>query len=775
MTTTIGADDLTNSDGSSQTSQTDTAASIRPTEHSGVEQLAIAALVVVVMTVIATSGFGTIFSSSSYLLVALAGATLGALVVVVGRQMNLLFGEIVGVGLIAPMIVGPLAVGGTDFYRGLVFGWADILSATPPVDPTAALKALPFIAAFVGALAGTELFRIRELPGLGVVGPLGTLALTALFSEQTRTGAITVGLVLLVGLLVLARLHYASLSSTGLLVLGLVLALVAAAASMASVALPYADEERRFDLRDLQVPPWNPLDVPSPLVDVKAGLLELEQDEEPVLRVRGDVPVDRWRMASLPAYSGVHWSVAEADQASDFVAIDTFLPDIADERQDGDSLTFDVDILASLGTWVPTAGVPERVVFGDETDARMSLETGTIGVPGQLQAGNSYALSVTPWLDLDDAALAAHVFVADSTTSDLELLSPVVRNFAADISTGLDQLSGTRVIAIRDSLRFGSYDQTSPPGHNIGRIGEFLQLVNQGAGDEGALRAMVGFEEIYTATAGLLTRLSDIPVRVAVGYVIPDERWVDRSAEVFASDINAWLEVHIEGQGWMPIDVTPDRENQPEDVEENLDTTGAPIADPPASPPLPEEDTPPEVEEPEDEEEENVKQPQNEWEKIPVGITPARVAIGGASAGIGSLLALGAAVVGYKVWRRRRRRTADQAGARIAGAWAELVDRVDEAGGGLPSRATPAEAAMYARAMPVLGEADVVARVERLANHVSVAAFHPRPPSEEAADDAWQAYEEVVQAMKAAAGPGDRLRRAVDPRPLREDDRVGVR
>ena len=205
-------------------------------EPSDITQLATAALVIVAMTVTATFGFSTVFSSSSFLVVSLAGAALGALVVIVGRRFNLLFGEIMGIGLIAPLLAGPIVPGGTGFYDGLVFGWADILSATPPVDPTPSLKAIPFVGAFVGALAGTELFRLRELPGLAVVGPLATLVLAALFSEQTRNGALMVGLVLLVGMLVLARLHYASVSTTGVLVLALVIAMVAALASAAAVS-----------------------------------------------------------------------------------------------------------------------------------------------------------------------------------------------------------------------------------------------------------------------------------------------------------------------------------------------------------------------------------------------------------------------------------------------------------------------------------------------------------------------------------------------------------
>lgn len=749
-----------------------------PVDHVGSgEQLAAAALVVVTMAVIATLGFRTVFSTPSYLTASVAGSSLGALIVVVGRRFRLLFGEIVGVALVAPMLVGPLATGGMGFYRGVVLGWTDILSATPPIDATPGLKALPFIAAFLGALVGTELFRIRELPGIGVVGPVATLAVTALFSEQTRNGALGVGLVLLVGLLVLARLHYASLSTTGVLVLGFVIALVVALASTATLLLPYADESSRFDLRELQEAPWDPLALPSPLTQVKAGLKTVDEDDA-LLRITGSEPVARWRTAALPAYNGIYWGVSEPNEVTEFVPVDTQLPAVRDEPLDGDTLRFTVDVLAQMGTWVPTGGVPVRADFRDPTDARMNLSTGTIGVPEQLQPGNSYELDVVPWATVDDAELSATVFVADTHATELELLPPLVRNLAADFSTGLDQLSGRRVIAIRDNLRLGSYDLELPPGHSFGRVAEFLQPVQLTTSrrDDTDLRALVAYEELYAASAGLLIRLSDIPTRVAVGYILPEDRWQDRSAEVYASDINAWIEIYVEGRGWVPIDVTPDRQRQPEDVDEGIETEGVPVADPPKSPPEPEDDEEPEIEEPEEQPEDREIDEEEEDEPEIAGLSIGRfVGVAAVSALALSLLVLGSIVAAKAFRRRRRRNPAAPPSRRIAGAWAELIDRFDESGGYMPVTATPHEAAERARALRAFEDADMAAQVATLADQVSAAAFHPRPPSAAAADLAWQSYDRVAGHLRGTAGRVERLKRLIDPRTLREDARMGAR
>ena len=216
--------------------------------------------------------------------------------------------------------------------------------------------------------------------------------------------------------------------------------------------------------------------------------------------------------------------------------------------------------------------------------------------------------------------------------------------------------------------------------------------------------------------------------------------------------------------------VTPDRDREPQEIEESSELRGAPVADPPKPPELPEDEEPPEIETPDedddgDDEEEDVED-EDQFERQ--GFTVLRATLGAAGAGTAALMMIGASIVGYKAMRRRRRRNADVPAASIAGAWAELIDRVDEAGGGLPLSATPTEAAAHARAIDALGHDTAAAQVGRLADQVSTAAFHPHPPSVDSAHDAWQTYDALVASLNADTSAADRLRRAVDPRTLRE-------
>ena len=94
--------------------------------------------------------------------------------------------------------------------------------------------------------------------------------------------------------------------------------------------LPGAEAHERFDLRQYQVPPFDPLAVPSPLVQVKASLKDDRRDDV-VFVVSGDTPVDRWPVAVMSDYDGVIWTVADPDRdpdAAQFVPVDTQLPEL---------------------------------------------------------------------------------------------------------------------------------------------------------------------------------------------------------------------------------------------------------------------------------------------------------------------------------------------------------------------------------------------------------------------------------------------------------------
>ena len=151
--------------------------------------------------------------------------------------------------------------------------------------------------------------------------------------------------------------------------------------------------------------------------------------------------------------------------------------------------------------------------------------------------------------------------------------------------------------AVRDTFRStGFYDSTpaTPPGHSYFRLAELLADPDR----------IVGYEEQYAAAAGVIARAARLPARVVVGYLIDADRYQDGTAEVRAGDISAWVEVQVDGDGWVPIDVTPDRSRVPTTDQQGTSFEDIAVPNPPP-PPQP----PPDVQVVADDEEPEVDEP----------------------------------------------------------------------------------------------------------------------------------------------------------------------
>ena len=85
------------------------------------------------------------------------------------------------------------------FARGLIDGWADLLSSAPPADITEQLRALPFAVAWLAAAVGGEIARHSRRPGLPAIGPILALALSLLFTVEERWLALAQGAGILAG------------------------------------------------------------------------------------------------------------------------------------------------------------------------------------------------------------------------------------------------------------------------------------------------------------------------------------------------------------------------------------------------------------------------------------------------------------------------------------------------------------------------------------------------------------------------------------------------
>ena len=105
--------------------------------------VAIAVAIVAAMSMVAAVGFRSTLSGWSFVSAAAIGTAGASTVVLFARSRRLLLGESVALSAGAFLVLGGIAVGGVPtpgayraFARGLIDGWADLLSAAPPADIT---------------------------------------------------------------------------------------------------------------------------------------------------------------------------------------------------------------------------------------------------------------------------------------------------------------------------------------------------------------------------------------------------------------------------------------------------------------------------------------------------------------------------------------------------------------------------------------------------------------------------------------------------------------
>lgn len=772
----------------------------------------IATGLIVVLSVASTTGLHSITDEWSFLVPAAMGALTAASAFVIANRWRLLPGETLVVALGLFVVGGILAVSlglgelpspGSvgDFFDGLIRTWADLLSAVTPADLTTRLSVAPYAIAWFGTVIGCSLLRWSPLPTAPVLGPLVGLGITVLLTDEERGLSILVGAAIAVGALLLGLFldparRIGSGSAPGEQTDGtitesttstsphartirivLVVGAVAVLAPLVGPRLPLAEANERYDLRDEVVPPWDPLSLPSPLVQLKASLAA-EREDDVMFTVDADTPIERWTTAVMTSYDGVVWTVADPDDAgSDFRPVGSRLPAPDAQPASDPTVTATVTIDSLTGPWVPVPGAARTLQFdgsdvdtgGDTPSGTPRLvenaETNTLAVTSGLQAGLQYTVVALAPPSPTDEELRADNLAVVSESVDLEALPPQIRNLAADVTEGIDHGWG-QVAAIRDLFTGeGFYDKTTrvPPGHSYFRLAQFLDDPDQ----------IVGYEEQYAAAAALIARIAELPVRVAVGYEVEPDRYVDGVAEVRAGDAAAWIEVRVDGVGWVPVSVSPPRSREPQS--ENAVASEDQVATP--NPPPPPQAPPDidvfsdndEIEEPvEDEEEDDDTDEQSSG----AGLGALGWAlVGGATA---MLLLLGAAggIVAWKLRRTRRRREAPDAADRVAGAWLELTDRYEEAGVTTDRHATPLESV---HAMAASEPAAAATRTELigLARQVDRAAYDRLPPPPEAADTAWRYSDDAVDALLAGRSLPRRTKMRLDPRPLLRRDPFG--
>jgi hypothetical protein len=498
----------------------------------------------------------------------------------------------------------------------------------------------------------------------------------------------------------------------------------------------------------------------------------------PLFEVRGLPDGEPIRLATLDTYSeGIVYQVGSgAGSSGYFQRVGTRMEpklDQVPEELRGDPRTVEIKVLEPDGPkgyhdiWVP---LPENVTsvefshdgdgtFGD--DLRFNLSTGAAALPSGLSPGDSYTVTMVPVAqprieDLGEEKLGEASLPDPYQPPAVEsasaawaqgVIGTCAEQAGAEVPAGETTAGGAGTTTVQKLQNLatnlhncGSLDdgQQSQAGHGAYRLGQMVAPGGQALGNG----------EQFAPLGALMADAVGIPARVVMGFRSKADSKELREREglppqpedhyeVTGAEVDAWIEVNIEGLGWVPIDVVPDEEKpvvlpQPE-VQKPQNEPPPP---PPSVPPSEEDEVEIDRTKSKDPCEADPDQPEcrEDGFAIPGWVVKAGIGLLTPIAALGMVTGI---IGGLKARRRKRRRNDGSLDARVNGGWKEITDLACDIGSPVPAKMTRREAA------GLIGDEDSM----HLARHADGAVFGPNDLSEGDVDRLWSEVDAVRRSM----------------------------
>lgn len=478
----------------------------------------------------------------------------------------------------------------------------------------------------------------------------------------------------------------------------------------------------------------------SPLADIRGRLVE--QSDREVFAVRADAR-SYWRLTALDTFDGQVWS----SDARHRRVIGPLRPGPAGG---GERVVQEFTISSLSSAWLPAAYRPERVEGVEGLGYNAALDS--LVAPEGTSEGLRYRVeSSVPRLTAQQLRRSPPPSAERAGLQRFVALPPVssrVRLLASRVAATAGTSPFDRAIALQQFFRTQfTYDLGARAGHDGRALENFLFDTRR------------GYCEQFAGAYAVMARAVGLPTRVAVGFT-PGERGPDGRYHVRALNAHAWPEVHLDGFGWVAFEPTPGR-GAP-----NASYSGVPESQARPDNPTTATTTPPTT---------TAAAPTTapaaapEEEPQAPSSSPGQERAGPAWALLLAPVVLAApALIPLAKWarRRRRRRAAASAAARALVAWNEASESLAQAG--LP-RQRGETLHEHARRVGGTGRLPPPAAgaMGELAGAAAVASYGGGPVGAEVATQAVAAAATVEAGLKAVASRPERLRRALDPRPLR--------
>ncbi len=616
-----------------------------------------------------------------------------------------------------------------DVWTGLFHGWSALLDDQVPLrDAPSAEIFVGIVAWAVTALAVHLAARrntaLAAIGGASVVLWLSVAAALPSGLAHAAVGA-TVGCAALVMIATTTRASDDRWRSGRVVSLLLVIGtagLVAAVVGQTVTRVGAEPTDPRAN-RDITV-------VDAEVPDILARFSASLGDDSSVLTVESSsgeqLPELRLRLQVYDVHDGERWlpstefrDVAAFPQAS-------VLPP-------GELVRLQITVAALDGPWVP---LPDRLVGTDLTDIRWNESTQTALASSTLRR---YVVTGTVVGRTGLEGLDGARDEVDPIYTELPTALPESIRAAAQATAGASPDAITAADALTTLVNDLGRDDSVAPGHSLARLRDDLEKLEP-----------AGVEQLASIHA-LMARSLGYPARVVVGYIA-------NQSSVTASDLHVWTELAFPDIGWVAFDPVPRQNQGPSegDLETNATSTTIPEDTVVEARALPRQLEPDGSTDRSDFAQDD-EQPWNDPSTILVTLL------------VVALLTL----LSGRVIRRRVRRSHRDFQPRILGAWAELVDRMREAGAPVAKTTTvndivymaaqmDPETAMSWRRGTGLGE-----EAEALGAIASLALHGPRQSTAEQATDAWETLRRAERRLVTIRGRRVTLARLVDPRVLR--------
>ena len=464
--------------------------------------------------------------------------------------------------------------------RTLADGWMStlgsfklLIAVDPPVGgmrggPLAVWTACLWCSFFAGLFAMMDDDRFALAAAVPVLVNLSVCALLGSSAGHCRPAA---GVIVVCTLTAWASMRFGLFEWRRWIAAALIM-LIAAALAFGGCAMT---ARHRTILRDHYEPPLSPYAYASPLSGMRSYVKNHRDD---VLLTVQDLPSgSAVRLAVMDRFDGNVWNLSDSTMAADsanYRRVGSSIENHATGRRFAARFTVHAGL---RDYWLPLAGSASQVEFSESEDAESfyyNADTRSAIYAARTSDGLSYReTGIVSDAPTDRQLVRAKA--AAVSQPEAEDVPGCVDSLATTLAGGR-AAGGAAAKAIADGLRESGWfshglsgDYPSNAGHGNYRISQLL---------DGA--AMVGDSEQYASAMALMARALGMSSRVVLGFLPKDDdgeisadrtekRGAHTITEFTGNDVAAWVEIALDGYGWVAFHPTP-KETKTPDENRNL-------------------------------------------------------------------------------------------------------------------------------------------------------------------------------------------------------------